>query len=110
MEAIHSSDTLMVQKPQNKVINRSTTTMKTWKLKPKLLLFWILYMLSVRPGRDTDPSRPSSAEVWKQNSAIPLFSLRTFVACENGWNLRIFCQFSDVFTLQSTRFHNMFTE
>jgi hypothetical protein len=29
MEAIHSSDTLMVQKPQNKVINRSTTTMKT---------------------------------------------------------------------------------
>jgi hypothetical protein len=34
----------------------------------------------VRPGRDTDPSPPSSAEV--KNRAIPVLSLRAFVAYE----------------------------
>jgi hypothetical protein len=37
---------------------------------------------SKRPGRDADPSPPSSAEIWKQSSAIPLLSLRAFVICE----------------------------
>jgi hypothetical protein len=31
-----------------------------------------------------DPSLPSSAKVWKQSRAIPLLSLRAFVACEKG--------------------------
>jgi hypothetical protein len=32
-----------------------------------------------RPGRDANPSPPSSAEVQKQSKAIPLLSLRAFV-------------------------------
>jgi len=36
----------------------------------------------VRPRRDADPSPPSSAEVKKLSRAIPLLSLRAFVACE----------------------------
>jgi hypothetical protein len=36
------------------------------------------------PGRDTDPSPPSSAEVQKQSRAIPLLSLRAFAACKKG--------------------------
>jgi hypothetical protein len=39
---------------------------------------------SKRPGRDGDPSPPSSAEVYKQSSAMPLPSLRAFVACKKG--------------------------
>jgi hypothetical protein len=35
-----------------------------------------------QPGRDVDPSPPSSAEVYKQSRAIPLPSLRAFVACK----------------------------
>jgi hypothetical protein len=35
-----------------------------------------------RPGRDADPSPPSSAEVEKQSGTIPLLSLRAFVACK----------------------------
>jgi hypothetical protein len=37
-----------------------------------------------RPGRDADPLPPSSAEVYKQSKAIPLLSLRAFVACKKG--------------------------
>jgi hypothetical protein len=37
-----------------------------------------------RPGRDADPSPPSSTEVWKQSRAIPLLSLRAFVAYKKG--------------------------
>jgi hypothetical protein len=37
-----------------------------------------------RPRRDADPSTPSSAEVYKQSRAIPLLSLRAFVAYEKG--------------------------
>jgi hypothetical protein len=37
-----------------------------------------------RPGRDADPSPRSSAEVYKQFRAIPLLSLRAFVAYKNG--------------------------
>jgi hypothetical protein len=37
-----------------------------------------------RPGREADPSPPSSAEVYKQSRAITLLSLRAFVACKNG--------------------------
>ena len=33
-----------------------------------------------RPGLDADPSSPSSAEVKRQSRAIPLLSLRAFVA------------------------------
>jgi hypothetical protein len=36
----------------------------------------------VRPGRDADPSLPSTAEVKKKSKAIPLPSLRAFVAYE----------------------------
>jgi hypothetical protein len=36
------------------------------------------------PGRDADPSPPSSAEVYKQSRVIPLLSLRAFVACKKG--------------------------
>jgi hypothetical protein len=39
---------------------------------------------SKRPGRDADPSPCSSAKVWKQSRAIPLLSLRAFVACKKG--------------------------
>jgi hypothetical protein len=35
-----------------------------------------------RLGRDADPSPPSSAEVQKQSSAIPLLSLSALVACK----------------------------
>jgi hypothetical protein len=35
-----------------------------------------------RPGRDTDPSTSSNAEVKKHGRAIPLLSIRAFVACE----------------------------
>ena len=34
------------------------------------------------PGRDADPSPPSSAEIKNKSRAIPLLSLRAFVACE----------------------------
>jgi hypothetical protein len=34
-----------------------------------------------RPERDADSSPSSSAEVYKQGRAIPLLSLRAFVAC-----------------------------
>jgi hypothetical protein len=37
-----------------------------------------------RPGRDTDPSPPSSARCKKQRRAIPLLSLRAFVAYKKG--------------------------
>jgi hypothetical protein len=37
-----------------------------------------------RPGYDADPSPLSSAEVYKQCSAIPLLSLRAFVACRKS--------------------------
>jgi hypothetical protein len=37
-----------------------------------------------RPGHDADPSPPSSAEVLKQSRAIPVLSLRAFVACKKG--------------------------
>ena len=37
-----------------------------------------------RPGRDADPSPPSSAEIWKWSSDIPLLSLRAFVAYKKG--------------------------
>jgi hypothetical protein len=36
------------------------------------------------PERDADPSPPSSAKVYKESKAIPLLSLRVFVACKNG--------------------------
>jgi len=36
----------------------------------------------LQPRRDADPSPPSSAEVIKQDGAIPLLSLRAFVAYE----------------------------
>jgi hypothetical protein len=36
----------------------------------------------VRPGRDADPSPPSSAEVKNGAELIPLLSLRTFVTYE----------------------------
>ena len=36
----------------------------------------------LRPGGDADPSPPSSTEVKKESRAIPLLSLRAFVACE----------------------------
>jgi hypothetical protein len=35
-------------------------------------------------GHDADPSPTSSAEVYKQSRAIPLLSLRAFVAYEKG--------------------------
>jgi hypothetical protein len=35
-----------------------------------------------RPGRDADPSPPSSAEVYQPSRAIPLLSLTAFVACK----------------------------
>jgi hypothetical protein len=38
----------------------------------------------IRPGRDAEPSPPSSAEVWKRSRAISLLSLRAFVACKKG--------------------------
>jgi hypothetical protein len=38
----------------------------------------------MRPGRDAVPSPPSSAEVWKQSRAIPLLSIRVFVAYKKG--------------------------
>ena len=37
-----------------------------------------------RPGRDADPSPPSSSEVWKKSRAIALLSLRAFVAYKKG--------------------------
>jgi hypothetical protein len=37
-----------------------------------------------RPGRDADPSPPSSAEVQNQSRAIPILSIRAFVACKKG--------------------------
>jgi hypothetical protein len=37
-----------------------------------------------RPGRDADPSPPSSSVVSKQSRAIPLLCLRAFVACRKG--------------------------
>jgi hypothetical protein len=39
---------------------------------------------SKRLGHDTDPSTPSSTEVWKQSRAIPVLSIRAFVACKKG--------------------------
>ena len=36
----------------------------------------------VRPGRDVDPSPPSSAEIKIKSRAVPLLSLRPFVAYE----------------------------
>jgi hypothetical protein len=46
-----------------------------------------------RPRRDNDPSLPSSAEVLKQSIAIPLLSLRAFVACKEGETyLKTYCQ------------------
>jgi hypothetical protein len=35
-----------------------------------------------RPGRDADPSLPSSAEVSNQSRSISLLFLRAFVACK----------------------------
>jgi hypothetical protein len=46
---------------------------------------------SKRPGRDGDPSPLSIAEVWKQSSAIPLLSLRTFVACKKSETHSSYC-------------------
>jgi hypothetical protein len=37
-----------------------------------------------RPGLGAEHPPPSSAEVYKQSSAIPLLSLRAFVACKKG--------------------------
>ena len=37
-----------------------------------------------RPGRNADPSPASSVEVQKQSRAIPLLSLRAFVAYKKG--------------------------
>jgi len=43
----------------------------------------ILYLyVSTWPGRDADPSPPSSAEVKNRVELLPLLSLRAFVACE----------------------------
>ena len=36
----------------------------------------------MRPGREADPSTPFSAEVKNKSRAIPLLSLRAFVAYE----------------------------
>jgi hypothetical protein len=35
-------------------------------------------------GRDADPSPPSSVEVEEQSRAIPILSLRIFMACKKG--------------------------
>jgi hypothetical protein len=44
-----------------------------------------------RPGRDAGPSSPSSAEVQKQSTAIPLCSLRAFVACKKSETYHMCC-------------------
>jgi hypothetical protein len=38
----------------------------------------------MRPGRDADPSPPSSGKVLKESRAIPVLSLRAFVACKKS--------------------------
>jgi hypothetical protein len=60
-----------------------TCTDRTWG-PPSLLYngYRIFPRGRKRPRRDADPSLPSSAEVYKQSRAIPLLSLRAFVACK----------------------------
>jgi hypothetical protein len=45
---------------------------------------WVFAGDRKRPGLDADPSPPSSAVVSKQIKAIPLLSLKAFVAYKKG--------------------------
>jgi hypothetical protein len=60
------------------------------------------------PGRDADPSPPSSVEVKNKSRAIPLLSLRAFVAHERvkpTYYNRLKTQFSDITTgMETSRF------
>jgi hypothetical protein len=53
-----------------------------WPTQPTLQWVPSLSGGRKRPGRDADPSPPSRAEVQKRSRAIPLLSLRAFVACK----------------------------
>jgi hypothetical protein len=53
---------------------------------PSLLYngYWVFPGGKKQLGCDADSSPPSSAEVYKQSRAIPLLSIRAFVACKKG--------------------------